>query len=255
MADEKLPARISHRLFAISRSEMRINMKERKIIAILLILIMIISMSACGKSNQAQSENNSSKSNTTDEVSSDDEKKLKDMAVEMTDSLSELISSDAYLETITSSEEIRKVIESWQNLKVDKNESIYVITLDAQTIEKYISSTTKDNIKLSEMPEQTKEYLFSRIGDSIGNIINNKEGGTSVLAASSVARYSKTFVPEVNIENQVWILPCDDEYAVCISFSNTGNGVLTVTASYIVFNAESCNSLLENIGFTIKKLV
>ena len=123
---------------------MRINMKERKIIAILLILIMIISMSACGKSNQAQSENNSSKSNTTDEVSSDDEKKLKDIAIEMTDSLSELISNDAYLETITSSEEIRKVIESWQNLKVDKNESIYVITLDAQTIEKYISSTTKD---------------------------------------------------------------------------------------------------------------
>ena len=34
MADEKAPVRISHRLLAINRSEMRINMEKKKIFVI-----------------------------------------------------------------------------------------------------------------------------------------------------------------------------------------------------------------------------
>ena len=50
MADEKPPARISHRLFATSRSEMRIiminfnNRKNKKILTAVIILFLVVAM-------------------------------------------------------------------------------------------------------------------------------------------------------------------------------------------------------------------
>ena len=50
MADEKPPARISHRLFATSRSEMRIiminfnNRKNKKILTAVIIIFLVVAM-------------------------------------------------------------------------------------------------------------------------------------------------------------------------------------------------------------------
>ena len=52
----------------------------------------------------------------------------------------------------------------------------------------------------------------------------------------------------------MWMIPCNDEVAVCVSFSNTGNGVLTVTAAYTVFNSQISDMILESGGFSVQKL-
>ena len=107
----------------------------------------------------------------------------------------------------------------------------------------------QESLAFDEMPEAVKTYLSGRVGDSIGNMLNARMGGISVVAASSIARYTKTFVPEETVENQVWLLPCNEETAVCISFTNTGNGVLMVSAGYVVC-AGNRKEALETLMFT-----
>lgn len=221
---------------------------KRNNIALLLMLVLTIFITACGKDNTSKSDD------VITDASFDKETELKKMAIETTDSLSELINCDTYIKALSSSEEIMKVIEGWKSLKIDKAEPIYVISLDIKEAESYLKSASNEDFSISEMPETLQEYMLSRVGDSISNIVNGRSGGASVLAASSVARFAKTFVPKENVDNQVWMIPCNDEIAVCVSFSNTGNGVLTVTASYTVFNSQISDMILENGGFSVQKL-
>lgn len=221
---------------------------KRNNIALLLMLVLTIFVTACGKDNTSKSDD------VITDASFDKETELKKMAIETTDSLSELINCDTYIKALSSSEEIMKVIEGWKSLKIDKAEPIYVISLDIKEAESYLKSASNEDFSISEMPETLQAYMLSRVGDSISNIVNGRSGGASVLAASSVARFAKTFVPKENVDNQVWMIPCNDEIAVCVSFSNTGNGVLTVTASYTVFNSQISDMILESGGFSVQKL-
>lgn len=221
---------------------------KRNNIALLLILVMTIFVAACGKDITSKSDD------AIAETSFDKETELKKIAIETTDSLSELVNCDTYIKALSSSEDIMKVIEGWKSLKIDKAEPIYVISLDIKEAERYLKSASNEDFSISEMPETLQEYMLSRVGDSISNIVNGRSGGASVLAASSVARFYKTFVPKGNVENQVWMIPCNDEVAVCVSFSNTGNGVLTVTAAYTVFNSQISDMILESGGFSVQKL-
>lgn len=221
---------------------------KRNNIALLLMLVLTIFITACGKDISSKSDD------VITDASFDKETELKKMAIETTDSLSELINCDTYIKALSSSEEIMKVIEGWKSLRIDKAEPIYVISLDIKEAESYLKSASNEDFSISEMPETLQEYMLSRVGDSISNIVNGRSGGTSVLAASSVARFAKTFVPKENVDNQVWMIPCNDEIAVCVSFSNTGNGVLTVTASYTVFNSQISDMILESGGFSVQKL-
>lgn len=228
---------------------------KRKLTAVFIALGSIVCMTACSKDSASKSNKKTNESNNVStEIAFDENAELKDVATEMTDSLSELTACDSYLKTMSTPDDVMKVIEDWRNLSVDKTAPIYVISLDEQSIESYIKSASDDKFDLSEMPETVREYLICKIGDSIGTMVNGKAGGVNEVAASSIARFSKTFILQSNIENQIWMIPCNKETAVYISFTNTGNGVLTVTASYAAYDNQICDMLLESTGFHIKKL-
>lgn len=221
---------------------------KKKLFTVLLIFGMSCSLAACG--------NRSLKPEEPSEVQTvfDESAILKSIAIEVTDSLAEVVNCEDYLETMSTAPEVMEILDGWKSLEIDKTRPVCVIPLGRAEIEEYLKGISGEDINSSTMPENVKEYLFSRVGDSFGNILNGRMGGVSVLAASSMARYSKTFVPQKTVENQVWMLPCNDEMAVCISFSNTGNGVLTVTASYVVFNQEMCDELAQMVGISLKEL-
>lgn len=221
---------------------------KKKLFTILVTLGLSISLVACG--------NRSLKPEEPSEVQTifDESAALKTIAAEVTDSLAEVVDCEDYLKAMSTSPELMEILEGWKTLEVDKTRPVYVIPLGRAETEKYLKSISGEELAPSTMPENVKEYLFSRVGDTFGNMLNGRMGGASVLAASSMARYSKTFVPQKTVENQVWMLPCNDEIAVCISFSNTGNGVLTVTASYAVFNQELWEELSRMVGISLKEL-
>ena len=226
---------------------------KKKLIVVLLTLGLTGGLFACGNSfSQTDGSGNnlsSQKNGDNAEKAFDAEGFLKGIADEMTKALSELISCDAYLASMSASEDISRVVGEWKELTVDKSEPIYVIPLSADRMEDYINLMLQESLAFDEMPEAVKTYLSGRVGDSIGNMLNARMGGISVVAASSIARYTKTFVPEETVENQVWLLPCNEETAVCISFTNTGNGVLTASAGYVVC-AGNRKEALETLMFT-----
>ncbi|MGN0423893.1 MAG: hypothetical protein ACI4FY_01125 [Acetatifactor sp.] len=213
---------------------------------------------ACGKNGpetqDSLTEQQTIESQTIEEAPFDEEAFLKETTVEVTDALAELISCDAYLDVMSAAQELNQVIEGWRGLKIDQSQPIHVIPLNLSDTETYLKSLAGEDLPLDQMPQTVKEYLLGRMGESFGNVVNSRLGGASVLAASSVARYSKTYVPKGAVENQVWLVPASDTVSLCLSFTNTGNGVLTVTATYAVLDQEMRELLFENEEFPAKEI-
>ena len=60
--------------------------------------------------------------------------------------------------------------------------------------------------------------------------------------------YSRTYVPKGTIENQILVLPCREQKAIFLSYVNSGDGAVTVTANYVVMPDEG---FMEQIKETI----
>lgn len=239
---------------------------KKNIIALFLSIGLVVCLGACGmgtpdtqddmpKSQATESQTTESQivESLTTEEAFHEEAVLKEITLEVTDALSELIACDAYLEAMSTSQDLRDVIEGWRDLDIDRSQPIYVIPLSLSDTETYLKSMAGQELALDEMPQAVKEYLAGKVGSSIGNIMNARLGGTMVLAAASVVNYTKTYIPEETVENQVWFVPADDTTSLCVSFSNTGNGVLTVTATYVALNREMRDQFFENEYFKAKE--
>lgn len=231
---------------------------KKKGIALLFTIGLTVCFAACGtnvpETQDSLTEQQTVESQTLEEDPFDEEAFLKETTIEVTDALAELISCDAYLAVMSSAQELQEVLEGWKGLKIDQSQPIHVIPLDLSDTETYLKSIAGEDLPLDQMPQTVREYLLGRMGESVGNVVNSRLGGASVLAASSVARYSKTYVPKGAVENQVWIVPASDTVSLCLSFTNTGNGVLTVTATYVVLNQEMRELLFENEEFPAKEI-
>lgn len=227
---------------------------KQKIIAVSMALGLTLCLSGCGKNAESQSTITAPNDNTPIEITYDADSELRNIATEMATSLSELVACDSYLNVMTSSDEIMEVVETWRNVNIDKTSPIYMYPIDSKTIESCIKYSSNDKLDLTDMSDNIKDYVISNCTNSLVNIINSGAGGVDVLAASSIVRYSKTFVPRSSIENQVWMIPCEDTVAVCISFTNTGSGALTVTASYAVYDKEIKEMLSESLGFSVEEI-
>lgn len=235
----------------------------KKVNILLCTILLAVCFVSCGKdvpepqdslTEQQTVESQTIESQTIEEKAFDEEAFLKEITIEVTDALSELISCDAYLEAMSSSQELLEVLEGWKALKIDQSQPIYVIPLNLLDTEAYLKSMAGQDLSLDGMPETVKEYLFGKVGGSIGNMLNARLGGVSVLAAASMANYTKTYVPKETVENQVWLAPASDTVSLCVSFTNTGNGVLTVTATYVVLNREMRDRLFGNEQFPAKEI-
>ena len=236
---------------------------KKKGIALLFTIGLTVCFAACGTNvpepqdsltEQQTVESQTIESQTIEEKAFDEEAFLKEITIEVTEALSELISCDAYLDVMSSAQELNQVIEGWRALKIDQSQPICVIPLNLSDTEAYLKSMAGQDLSLDGMPETVKEYLFGKVGGSIGNLLNARLGGASVLAAASIASFAKTYVPEKAVENQVWLVPASDTGSVCVSFTNTGNGVLTVTATYAVLNQEMRDLLFGEDRFRTEEI-
>lgn len=231
---------------------------KKKCLALLCTIGLTVCLAACGgkepKTEDSSAEMQSMESQVTEEIPFDEETVLKEITIEVTDALSELIACDAYLEAMSTPQELLEVLEGWRSLKLDQSQPIYVIPLSSADTEDYLKSLAGEELSLDGMPETVKEYLLGKVGGSIANVLNGRLGGASVLAAAAMANYTKTYVPGKAVENQVWLMPVSDAVSLCVSFSNTGNGVLTVTATYVALNQEMRDLLLGSDQFPAKEI-
>ena len=188
----------------------------------------MLSLAACGEKDTVKDEGQAS-------TAFDSEAYLKHAADEMTDNLTAIASDKAFVELLGGGAGIEDVVEGWSKLRPDKTKKVIVLKPSAEALLAIASAQSSEET----LSEQAKAYMTVRMGGSVANILNGMYGGVSVIAAASVVSYSRTYVPEGPVENQVWFIPCDEDVYMTVSFVNSGDGAVTAMATFTVMPESS----------------
>lgn len=157
---------------------------------------------------------------------------LYDKSVVVTEGLKALSGDEAYLELFLGTDELARQVLEWHEGLQEEAGEIYIIPVDSVLMKSFIGEGT-DWLSTEGI---AAEYLTNRLAASVGNVLNGRFGGASVLAASGAANYSATFrMDGFEAESQTWLIRYTDELGVCVAFAATGDDVLTVSASFVVW--------------------
>lgn len=186
--------------------------------------MILLGMTGCSSENSANA--NSDNWNMSSDF--DETKYLEEKSYEMVGNLQKIAADEEYIKLFTSSDSIAELAKSWSEAAIDKSEERYIIKPEGlvDLLSQYIGG---ESISATE-----KEVLEKKACISALNVINGRYG-TDILAATSVAQYSRTYVPNGQVEDQMWILPTDNpKLYMAVSFSNTGEGAITAVAMYVI---------------------
>lgn len=220
----------------------------------ILLLIGLLLVGCAGLDNfdsdKAESSEKSEKTKDDDKKDSKKDKKeksedvnqwLQDTAYENVEGLIELASDESYILLMNGNESILDMISEWSDADIDTDEDVVIVKMDYEDIMS-MPGLPED---VDELSDEGMDMMQKRMGASIGSIINGRMG-SSVLAASSIVQYGKSYVALSEIDNQTWMIPSDKEgLAYCVSFTNSGDGVISVGAYFLYYGDDT----------TIKKAV
>lgn len=180
---------------------------------------------------------------------------LTEISQKATDSLLELTQDNNFIKAYTASQELTDLVNNWQNAKVNTAE-IYVTDISEDITEAFLNLS--GDIDYNDFSDTGKNTLYNNIGKAIPNYINGRQG-TNYIALTSVLNYSVSYATEYDINNQIWFMPTDKEgLAVCVSFTNSGEDVITVNSSYLYYGDEDLKNALDSylsyMGAEVKTL-
>lgn len=147
----------------------------------------------------------------------------------LTGQMAELARSEAYAKMMTSSPELGDVIAHFAAGEYFRPERVVLIDYPAERVIQLAVSQT------DLQPSETVKGLLARkmAGATLGNVLNGREGA-SVLAATSLLSYGESYVqPQGWPGNTVALLEYPGGYASMVSFSQSGEGVISATAVFV----------------------
>lgn len=208
----------------------------RKIIlSILLISTMILC--ACGNKEDGGKKTRDKSDNSSD-IS------LEQCAKEGTDGIIAFAQNEDLISIIIPDDKVIDRITTWGNAKPNLSDRKEMIISD-----KAIDMMIKNGMDEDKNTPELKNYMKNRMCSGIVNMINSKMGADT-LAATGVANYSKSYIMNEEMDDQLWIIPSDVEgVAYAVVFTNTGDNVITVITNYIIYNEDES---LDDIVNTIK---
>lgn len=200
---------------------------NKKLTIISLLSCLCMSMTAC------ESTENFSSNNVVNNVS--EKEWLVEVSHTATDSLLELTNDDIYIKAYTNSQEITDLVKGWQGAEINTNE-IYVTYISENDAETFLKFS--GDIDYGNLSSVAKKSIYNKMGQTIPNYIAGCQG-VNYIAAVSILNCSVSYAVEYDIDNQVWFMPTDkDGLAVCVSFNNSGEDVVSVSSSYLYYGDE-----------------
>lgn len=178
---------------------------------------------------------------------------MTEQAVNATECLAKMASDEVYVKLYINNSDIEELVADWSEASIDEDQSVVILRADEDTVEDFL----KVNGETDGLSDFTKEYLVNQIVLTIPNVLNGSFG-TDTLAASSVANYSNSYYVDFDIDNQLWLIPTDEDglaYGVC--FTNAGDDVCCVSARYVVYDSEKGlkkTAKTRSIGFDIEEV-
>ncbi len=194
-------------------------MKSRKIMYVFFMLCVTILLASCeSKTPSAGQEQTSS---GTAGLRSMSDTVIKNM---------QAFASDENYHTLTGTpDEVKKILADWSRYSPDGSTDILVIPIS----EKLIPSDGIPEFDMNSLNSSSKKYLMRHIASALNSRLNSSYAGTTAIAAGSISCYSETFRIDTDTFNdQVWLLSCTDSVGITVSFTDTGDNVVTVSASY-----------------------
>ncbi len=212
---------------------------NKKFTVILLLSCFCMSMTACGSAENVSSD--SGNNSGSDSIS--EEEWLTEVSNTAIDNLSELTYDDNYIKAYINSQEIVDIVKEWQGEEVKKDE-VYVIRISEDDTKSFMEFSGE--FDYNSFSDTAKNLLCTKIVNAVPNYIAGREG-TNYVVIGSILNYSVSYAVDYDIDNQIWFMPTDkDGLAVCVSFSNSGENVVSVSSSYLYYGEEeSLKDLLD----------
>lgn len=193
----------------------------KKCLSVLLTLIMLVSVSACGNGSKGSG------------------KTLYEQGLDVASLMVEATRTEKYVEIYSSSSELGKMIKEIGEGDYETLEAVYAITIDD---EKFREILEVDNY--NEISERLQAALRNRMFGSLITQINGM-GGTEELAVSSICTHGKTFVDDSITDNTIYLYVYEDALPIAVTFTVGEDGAVSASGTFIMYDGFSCGSVEE----------
>ena len=197
----------------------------KKTIAFVLVLVIILSLAACGAVKEVQ-----------------ESKSLYAHGLEVVSMLSEMTRSESFIGIYTANSKIKEIILALGDHSYETPDAVYAITVPEDTL---MGMAELSNLEGAS--EKLKNYLTQRVMASLMSQINAMSGVEN-LAASSVCTVGKTFVSENVTENVIYIYVYEGTVPVAVTFTVGEDHTVSATGSFIFYVEFTCCSADEIQG-------
>ena len=193
-------------------------------LAIVVALIMIFNLSACGKKNDTET------------------KSLYAQGLEIVQLMSEMTQIEEYVELYSGSNEIKTIIQNIGIGDFSSPKAVYAISIAEDDLAAMVGSNP-DNVS-----EELKNYIMQK---SLASLMMQINGMSSVenLAASSVCTVGKTFVNENVTEDVIYLYVYEKAIPVAVTFTIGENQAVSASGIFIMYDGFTCGSADEIKSF------
>ncbi len=193
-------------------------------LAIVVALIMIFNLSACGKKNDTET------------------KSLYAQGLEIVQLMSEMTQIEEYVELYSGSNEIKTIIQNIGIGDFSSPKAVYAISIAEDDLAAMVGSNP-DNVS-----EELKNYIMQK---SLASLMMQINGMSSVenLAASSVCTVGKTFVNENVTEDVIYLYVYENAIPVAVTFTIGENQAVSASGIFIMYDGFTCGSADEIKSF------
>lgn len=201
----------------------------KKWLAVVLSAVMMMSVAACGSSEQTTPENS-----------------LYEQGLSVVSLMVEMTRSEEYVQLYTGSSEILEIVQGIGTGDYGTPKSVYALTVSNENLlEMLLGMAELNNVNLSE---ELKSSLESRVLGSLITRINGMSGASN-LAASSVCTMGKTFVNKDVTENQIYIYTYENAKPVAVTFTMGEDGSISASGTFVLYDEFTCGSVEEIKAF------
>lgn len=229
-------------------------MKRRKLLTYLLLFTMTISMTACGKDTEPSTAEVTTTGNTATEAPATAapiaEKSLYEHGLEIITLMDEMLHSELYLHTMTSSGEIQEAAATLAQETYDTPTAVYEITVP--TFASMLALLEEEITGMNALSEDLITMLNARSASSLISQLNAREG-TTALATVSVFTANKVFVSEELTENTIYLYTFENGTPIAVVFT-LGEDHAVSAAGYFVLSSTLPTESADELQTALKEL-
>lgn len=211
---------------------------KKSILAVILALVMILSLSACGN----DTENAETKS-------------LYAQGLEVIKLMSEMTQTEEYVDILAGSSEITSIVQGISTGDYSNPKAVYAISITDGNLAAMVGFNSLDSAS-----DGLKSFLMQRVLGSLMTQINGKSGMAN-LAAASVCTVGKTFVNENATKDVIYLYTYENAVPVAVTFTIGENQAVYASGVFVMYDgftygsADEIKSLFIDIDVDVTEVL